>query len=37
MLLVRNPSGVSHSPAEDVSLADAALAADVALVAIEGR
>ncbi len=29
MLLVRNETGVSHSPAEDVSLADAAVAARV--------
>ena len=36
MVLVRNPTGVSHSPAEEVSLADAALAANVALADIEG-
>jgi N-carbamoyl-L-amino-acid hydrolase len=35
MLLVRNPTGVSHSPAEDVSLADAALAANVALAIMQ--
>jgi N-carbamoyl-L-amino-acid hydrolase len=29
MLLVRNETGVSHSPAEDVELADAAVAARV--------
>ena len=29
MLLVRNETGVSHSPAEDVDLADAAVAARV--------
>jgi N-carbamoyl-L-amino-acid hydrolase len=36
MVLVRNPSGVSHSPAEDVSLHDAAVAARVVLAAIGG-
>jgi beta-ureidopropionase / N-carbamoyl-L-amino-acid hydrolase len=39
MLLVRNQSGVSHSPAEDVDLADAAVAARVverALASFEG-
>jgi N-carbamoyl-L-amino-acid hydrolase len=35
MLLVRNPTGVSHSPAEEVSLQDAAVAARVVLAAIE--
>ena len=29
MVLVRNESGVSHSPAEDVDLADATVAARV--------
>ena len=39
MLLVRNESGVSHSPAEDVDLADAAVAARVVAAALtsEGR
>ncbi len=39
MLLVRNGTGVSHSPAEDVELADAAVAARVverALASLEG-
>ncbi|HEX8122870.1 MAG TPA: hydantoinase/carbamoylase family amidase [Solirubrobacteraceae bacterium] len=36
MVLVRNPSGISHAPEEDVSLADAAVAAN-ALVAALGR
>ena len=36
MLLVRNPTGVSHSPAEEVSLDDATVAARVVLAAIGG-
>ena len=36
MVLVRNPTGVSHSPAEDVSLVDAALAASIVAAAIDG-
>jgi acetylornithine deacetylase/succinyl-diaminopimelate desuccinylase-like protein len=32
---VRNPTGVSHSPAEEVSLEDAAAAARVVLAAID--
>ena len=36
MVLVRNPTGVSHSPDEDVSLEDAAVAARVVLSAIGG-
>jgi N-carbamoyl-L-amino-acid hydrolase len=35
MLLVRNPTGVSHSPAEHVALEDAAVAATVVLTALE--
>jgi beta-ureidopropionase / N-carbamoyl-L-amino-acid hydrolase len=35
MVLVRNETGVSHSPAEDVSLEDAALGADALLKAVE--
>ena len=35
MVLVRNPTGVSHAPAEKVSLADAAIAADALLAAVE--
>jgi N-carbamoyl-L-amino-acid hydrolase len=35
MVLVRNRSGVSHAPEETVALADAALAADALLVALE--
>jgi acetylornithine deacetylase/succinyl-diaminopimelate desuccinylase-like protein len=35
MVLVRNPTGVSHAPAEEVSLADAAVAAEVVRAAIE--
>jgi N-carbamoyl-L-amino-acid hydrolase len=35
MLLVRNPTGVSHAPEEQVDLADAAAAADVVLRALE--
>jgi len=35
MVLVRNPTGVSHSPEEDVSLQDAAVAANVLLGALE--
>ncbi len=34
MVLVRNPTGVSHSPYEDVSLEDAAVAARVVLRAL---
>jgi len=36
MLLVRNETGVSHSPAEDVDLADAAVAARVLEDAVKG-
>lgn len=36
MVLVRNPTGVSHSPAESVSLEDAALAASIVSAAIDG-
>ncbi|HET6447703.1 MAG TPA: hydantoinase/carbamoylase family amidase [Conexibacter sp.] len=35
MVLVRNETGISHAPAEDVDLDDAALAASVVLDAIE--
>jgi hypothetical protein len=35
MVLVRNPTGVSHAPDEDVSLEDAALAANIVRVAVE--
>jgi N-carbamoyl-L-amino-acid hydrolase len=35
MVLVRNETGVSHSPAEEVSLADAAVAANGLLAAVE--
>jgi hypothetical protein len=35
MVLVRNPTGVSHSPHESVSLEDAAVAATVVLEALE--
>ncbi|HZU39562.1 MAG TPA: hydantoinase/carbamoylase family amidase [Solirubrobacteraceae bacterium] len=35
MVLVRNPTGVSHSPAEDVALEDAAIAAEVVRAALE--
>ena len=35
MLLVRNPTGISHSPAETVELADAAIAARVVARALE--
>jgi N-carbamoyl-L-amino-acid hydrolase len=35
MVLVRNPTGVSHSPAEAVDLADAAVAADAVRAALE--
>jgi N-carbamoyl-L-amino-acid hydrolase len=35
MVLVRNETGVSHSPAEDVSLEDAAFAANGLLAAVE--
>lgn len=35
MVLVRNPTGVSHSPAEAVDLADAALAARAVAAALE--
>lgn len=34
MVLVRNPSGVSHSPAEEVDVADAAVAANVVVAAL---
>lgn len=34
MVLVRNPSGVSHSPAEEVDVADAAVAANALLGAL---
>jgi N-carbamoyl-L-amino-acid hydrolase len=35
MLLVRNPTGVSHSPEETVELEDAAVAAQVVARALE--
>jgi len=35
MVLVRNPTGVSHSPREDVSVADAAVAANAVAAALE--
>jgi N-carbamoyl-L-amino-acid hydrolase len=35
MVLVRNPTGVSHAPAEEVSLADAAVAAELVRAAID--
>ena len=35
MVLVRNPSGVSHSPEEDVSLDDAAAGANMLVAALE--
>jgi beta-ureidopropionase / N-carbamoyl-L-amino-acid hydrolase len=35
MVLVRNETGVSHSPAEEVSLEDAAVGADALLRAVE--
>jgi beta-ureidopropionase / N-carbamoyl-L-amino-acid hydrolase len=35
MVFVRNPSGVSHSPAEEVALEDAAVAATALLLAVE--
>ena len=35
MVLVRNPTGVSHSPEEDVSLEDAAVGASALLRALE--
>ncbi|HET8754985.1 MAG TPA: hydantoinase/carbamoylase family amidase [Solirubrobacteraceae bacterium] len=35
MVLVRNETGISHSPDEDVSLADAAVAANALLAAVE--
>jgi N-carbamoyl-L-amino-acid hydrolase len=35
MVLVRNETGISHSPAEDVSLEDAAVAANGLLAAAE--
>ena len=35
MLLVRNPTGISHSPAETVELEDAAIAAQVVARAVE--
>jgi acetylornithine deacetylase/succinyl-diaminopimelate desuccinylase-like protein len=37
MVLVRNESGVSHAPAEHVELEDAAVAANVALSALEAQ
>ena len=36
MVLVRNLTGVSHAPDENVSLDDAALAANIVGVAVEG-
>jgi N-carbamoyl-L-amino-acid hydrolase len=36
MLLVRNPTGISHAPAEDVDLRDAAIAASVVERALSG-
>jgi beta-ureidopropionase / N-carbamoyl-L-amino-acid hydrolase len=36
MVLVRNPSGVSHSPAEEVDVADAAVAANALVSALGG-
>ena len=35
MVLVRNETGISHSPEEDVSLADAAVAANALLAAVQ--
>lgn len=35
MVLVRNPTGISHSPAEDVSLEDAAAGAIALLQVLE--
>jgi acetylornithine deacetylase/succinyl-diaminopimelate desuccinylase-like protein len=35
MVLVRNDTGVSHSPEEEVSLDDAAVAATALLAAVE--
>jgi beta-ureidopropionase / N-carbamoyl-L-amino-acid hydrolase len=35
MVLVRNETGISHSPAEEVSLEDAAVAANALLAAVE--
>jgi len=35
MVFVRNPTGVSHAPEEDVSLDDAAVAASALLRALE--
>jgi hypothetical protein len=35
MVLVRNPTGVSHAPAEDVAPADAAAGASVLLAALD--
>ena len=35
MVLVRNPSGISHAPEEDVSLEDAAVAANAVVAALE--
>ncbi len=35
MVLVRNPTGISHSPAEDVDVADAAVAAQAVASALE--
>jgi len=34
MVLVRNPTGISHAPEEDVSLEDAAVGANVILRAV---
>jgi beta-ureidopropionase / N-carbamoyl-L-amino-acid hydrolase len=34
MVLVRNPSGVSHSPAEEIDVADAAVAANALIAAL---
>jgi N-carbamoyl-L-amino-acid hydrolase len=35
MVLVRNPTGISHAPAEEVSLDDAAVAANALLAALD--
>jgi hypothetical protein len=35
MLLVRNPTGISHAAAESVSLEDAALAVDALVAALK--
>lgn len=37
MVLVRNPTGISHAPEEDVSLDDAAFAASALLAALDAR